>query len=149
MAASEAQDSDTITDKKDLGKRVAELEAELEEERAYSKNADRWIDILFDNLEYMLADMRVVDETLVQMEMLLRNGDNMAAGFILAKAYEQHHTHVNAWDYDGCHSMLRKLRDGCGYTFVDRKGWIPKGVYDAECNEFEYPTHPREGRGKT
>ena len=138
-----------MTDKKELEKRISELEAELEEERNYSKNADRWIDILFNNLEYMLADMKVVDEKLVQMEMLLRNGDNMAAGFILTKAYEQHHTHVDAWDYDGCHSILRKLRDACGYAFVDSRGWVPKGVYDAECNGFKYPDHPRIGRGKS
>lgn len=138
-----------MTDKRDLEKRIAELEAELEEERAYSKNADGWIDILFNNLEYMLADMKVVDEKLVQMEMLLRNGDDMAAGFILAKAYEQHHTHVNAWDYDGCHSMLRKLRNDCGYTFVDSRGWVPKRVYDAECEGFEYPDRPREGRDES
>lgn len=138
-----------MTDKMKLEKRISELETELEKEKAYSKNADRWIDVLFNNLEYMLADMEVVDEKLVQMEMLLRNGDNMAAGFILAKAYEQNHTHVDAWGYDGRYSILRKLRDDCGYTFVDSKGWIPKGVYDAECEGFEYPDHPREGRDES
>lgn len=138
-----------MTDKKELEKRIAELEAELEEERAYSKNADRWIDILFDNLEFMLDDMKDVMYIATSMDTCMLRGDNMASGYYMRKAIDSIFSKVNRWDYDTSKYGLSKLRDDCGYTFVDSKGWVPKGVYDAECEGFEYPERPREGRDKS
>ena len=138
-----------MTDKKELEKRVAELEAELKEERAYSKNADRWIDILFDNLEFMLDDMKDVMYIATSMDTCMLRGDNMAAGYYMRKAIDSIFSKVNRWDYDTSKYGLSKLRDDCGYTFVDSKGWVPKGVYDAECEGFEYPDRPREGRDES
>ena len=138
-----------MTDKKELEKRVAELEAELEEERAYSENADRWIDILFDNLEFMLDDMKDVMHHASAMDTCMLRGDNMAAGYHRRKASDAIFNKVQRWDYDTSSYGLRKLRDDCGYTFVDSKGWVPKGVYDAECEGFEYPDRPRIGRDES
>lgn len=138
-----------MTDKKELEKRIAELEAELEKEREYSNNADRWIDLLFDNMEAITTALKDAEGIIWDAENAILKGDGVAVGYYIAKAKENLSSSVYRWDPDNNRSVLSKLRRDCGYTYVDHGGWVPQGVYDAECEGFEYPLRPREGRDES
>lgn len=138
-----------MADKKELEKRIAELEAELEKEREYSNNADRWIDLLFDNLEFIVNDLKEAKDIIDDAKDAVLRGDGVAVGYHIAKARESLSSNIRRWDYGDSRSTLSNLRRNSGYTYVDRTGWIPKGVYDAECEGFEYPDRPREGRDES
>ena len=138
-----------MTDKKELEKRIAELEAELEKEREYSNNADRWIDLLFDNMEAMARALKDAEGIIWDAENAILKGDGVAVGYHIAKAKENLSSSVYRWDPDNNRSDLSNLRRGCGYTYVDRTGWVPQAAYDAECEGFEYPHRPREGRDES
>ena len=133
-------------DVKRMEKRLEEMRLELEDERACRKDAERWIDILFDNLEMAVQDMKGIDERLRDAETKLIRGDNMAAGYEVAKAMYRMGNVLDRWDYEGRYSTLRKLREACGYEYVDGQGWMPSGVCEAYEDGFVYPEHPRKVR---